>query len=111
MAPTIRPCTPCNDRAHAHVHKSMEKMELVKHSFPTNPCEGCAIGKNVRRTFPKQHSSPQVKNACFFFHANVYGRMDQETFGKAKFFVLVKDDFSNIVLYIVCNTNIMCWSI
>jgi hypothetical protein len=87
----------------------MERMELMKCSLPTNPCEGCAIRKNVRRPFPKQHLSPQVKKACFFFHADVYGYMNQESFGKDKFFVLFKDDFSNIVLYIVRDTNLTCW--
>lgn len=76
-----------------HIHGAMEDMNLPNHTLPENPYEGCEIGKNAQKPFPKQQLSPRVEKASIFFHANVCGPMSQESFSKAKYFVLFKDDF------------------
>jgi hypothetical protein len=72
--------------------------------LPTRPCEGCAMGKNKRRHFPKIRSSPRAEKAGIFLHVDVCRPMHQESFDKSRYFVLFKDDYSGYcIVYCIRN--------
>lgn len=77
-----------------HANNTVHGMGLLSHTPPSAPCEGCALGKSARRPFPKQRSSPRAEGPGLFFHADVCGPMSHDSLGKARYFVLFKDDYS-----------------
>jgi hypothetical protein len=92
-----------------HTNASVNGLHLTNHALPENSCKGCAIRKSARCPFPKQRASPRAVGLGLFFHADVCGPMSQESFGKSRYFVLFKDDFSGyrIVFYIRNKSDVL----
>jgi transposase InsO family protein len=68
----------------------------VKRKTPadTIDCEPCMKGKQARRHFPRR-SCDRATVAGERVHADICGPIGTETIGKNKYFVLIKDEFTN----------------
>ena len=77
---------------HMHNYNMVNSLELGSHDLPTSPCEGCAMGKNSRKTLPKETLTPKADKLGKFFQSDVCGPMSQESYGGARYFVPFKDD-------------------
>ena len=62
-------------------------------------CEGCALGKQTRFSFPKKSSST-TKEALELVHSDVCGPMNVPSVGGSVYFVTFIDDYSKSVQYI-----------
>ena len=60
---------------------------------PEQLCEGCLLGKQFRKSFPKL-SDTRAKKPLELIHADVCGPISQSSFGKSNYFLLFIDDFS-----------------
>lgn len=79
---------------HMHTHGIVHGIGLQSHTMPQGSCKSCAIEKSARLTFPKQQSLPRAETPILFSHNNVRGPMNHESFRKARYNVLFKDDYS-----------------
>jgi hypothetical protein len=57
-------------------------------------CEGCVYGKSHQLPYLKSDKTSKAKKAWEFFHSNVYGPMNIQSLGNARYFLLVIDDFN-----------------
>ena len=80
--------------------KLLEKKEMVRGlpciNQPDQLCEGCLLGKQSRRSFPKESLSRATK-PLELIHTDVCGPIKPNSFGKSKYFLLFIDDFSRKV--------------
>ena len=60
---------------------------------PEQLCEGCLLGKQFRKSFPKL-SDTRAKKPLELIHADVCGPISPSSFGKSNYFLLFIDDFS-----------------
>jgi hypothetical protein len=77
-----------------HTNHTIEGLHLTSHTLLASPCEGCAMAKNSRKPFPKQHSAPRTAQPGVFFHSDIYRPMSPDSLGRSRYFVLFKDDHS-----------------
>lgn len=56
-------------------------------------CKACAKGKSHRKSFPR--SETKTKKVGELIHADLCGPMETNSLGKARYFLLFKDDYSN----------------
>lgn len=82
--------------AHQHfeyVKKVLNKnnIEIKQSSVPQ--CESCLKGKIHRLPFKKSDSV--TTRTCELIHADTCGPMEEESIGGSKYFIVLKDDFSN----------------
>jgi transposase InsO family protein len=91
---------------HMDNHQTVKGMQLASHELPSSPCEGCVLGKNSRRCFPKRSITPKADKPGKFFHSDVCGPMSEDSYGGARYFVLFKDDCSGYrVVYCIKNKS------
>ncbi|KAK4269964.1 hypothetical protein QN277_023055 [Acacia crassicarpa] len=73
------------------------KKEMVKGlpsiSQPDQLCEGCLLGKQCRKSFPKEASS-RTNKPLELIHTDVCGPLKPSSLGKNNYFLLFIDDFS-----------------
>jgi hypothetical protein len=55
-------------------------------------CRGCALGKNVKRPFPR--SENRSKEILNLIHSDVCGPMPVKSLGGSLYYVIFIDDFS-----------------
>jgi hypothetical protein len=73
--------------------KSMvEGMPIIKRGVE-QICDGCIIGKQHRKPFPKQ-SSFRAEKGLELVHADLCGHITPKTHGGASYFLLVVDEYS-----------------
>lgn len=60
---------------------------------PDQLCEGCLVGKQFRKSFPKETTS-RASGPLQLVHADVCGPIKPSSFGKNRYFPLFIDDFS-----------------
>jgi hypothetical protein len=60
---------------------------------PDQLCEGCLVGKQFRKNFPKE-STTRANEPLQVVHADVCGPIKPSSFGKNRYFLLFIDDFS-----------------
>ncbi|KAI4357118.1 hypothetical protein L6164_001086 [Bauhinia variegata] len=60
---------------------------------PNQLCDGCLLGKQVRKPFPKESSSRATK-PLQLVHADICGPIKPSSHGKSNYFLLFIDDFS-----------------
>jgi hypothetical protein len=68
-------------------------LQLSSKNLPYGVCEGCAMGKNHKHSFPTRFPILLAKKPVEFFHANIYKPMSLTSFGRSRYFLLFKDDF------------------
>ncbi|KAI4353269.1 hypothetical protein L6164_002232 [Bauhinia variegata] len=61
---------------------------------PNQLCDGCLLGKQVRKPFPKESSSRATKSLQLV-HADICGPIKPSSHGKSNYFLLFIDDFSH----------------
>ncbi|CAG9571437.1 unnamed protein product [Danaus chrysippus] len=86
------------------VKKVLQKhnINVKQHSVPK--CEDCLQGKIHR--LPFTNSEYTSTRTCELIHADVCGPMEEASVGVSKYFVLMKDDFSNFrCVYFIKNKN------
>lgn len=74
------------------VRKTLKKHE-IKYKEQENPCcTDCLLGKQHR--LPFQVSNSRANNICELMHADLCGPFEVASLGQARYFLLIKDDFS-----------------
>ena len=68
--------------------KGMPSFDVVHDSV----CRGCALGKNVKRKFPRIHTI--YKGILYLVHLYVCGPMSSPSLSGYLYYVLFIDDFS-----------------
>ena len=75
----------------------LHKKEMVKGlpsiNQPDQLCEGCLLGKQCRKSFPKEASS-RANKPLELIHTDVCGPLKPSSLGKNNYFLLFIDDFS-----------------
>lgn len=75
----------------------LAKKEMVRGlpsiNHPDQLCEGCLIGKQFRKSFPKE-STTRATKPLELIHTDVCGPIKPNSFGKNKYFLLFIDDYS-----------------
>ena len=75
----------------------LAKMKMVRGlpsiEHPNQLCEGCLLGKQSRKSFPKEASTRAIKSLQLV-HTDVCGPIKSSSFGKSNYFLLFIDDFS-----------------
>ncbi|KAK9100717.1 hypothetical protein Scep_024147 [Stephania cephalantha] len=73
------------------------KKEMVKGlpriNHPDQLCEGCLVGKQFRKSFPKESES-RAKKPLELIHTDVCGPIKPSSLGNINYFLLFIDDFS-----------------
>ena len=69
----------------------MRGLPSINH--PDQLCEGCLIGKQFRKSFPKE-STTRATKPLELIHTDVCGPIKPNSFGKNKYFLLFIDDYS-----------------
>ncbi|MCF8701902.1 DDE-type integrase/transposase/recombinase, partial [Corynebacterium sp. MC-10] len=62
-------------------------------SHPNQLCEGCLLGKQFRKSFPKKSSS-RAQKPLELIHTDICGPIKPSSLGKSNYFLLFIDDFS-----------------
>lgn len=80
-----------------HVLKEMQRKEMVL-DLPSiheieEPCEACMLGKQQRKSFPKE-SQNRSKAPLELVHADLCGKMTTMALGGSSYFMLLVDDHS-----------------
>ena len=73
--------------------KTMMVRGLPSIKHPNQLCEGCLIGKQSRKSFPKE-ASTRVTKPLQLVHTDVCGPIKPSSLGKSNYFLLFIDDFS-----------------
>ena len=77
--------------------KLLAQKEMVKGLPPIDQsdqlCEGCLVGKQFRKSFPKE-SFTRASEPLQLVHTDVCGPIKPSSFGKNRYFLLFIDDFS-----------------
>ena len=76
----------------AHVREVLNR-HGIKFRGQEIQCEACIMGKLARKPFPPSDS--RAEKCGDLIHADVCGPMQKPSLGGAKYFLLLKDDFSN----------------
>lgn len=91
-------------------HQNFEKvMTILKHnnikySGSKESCVACLQGKQHRLPFSK--SITETNKTCQLIHADVCGPMEETSIGGSRYFLLLKDDYSNYrVAYFMKNKS------
>lgn len=71
----------------------LKKMNIAYTDMPDFKCIGCIYGKQHRSSF--QHSNSRASRVGELIHTDVCGPMQVKSLGGARFFLLLKDDYSN----------------
>ncbi|KAE8676644.1 hypothetical protein F3Y22_tig00111582pilonHSYRG00249 [Hibiscus syriacus] len=75
----------------------LSKKEMVKGlpriNHPDQFCEGCLVGKQFRKSFPKE-SDTRAKKPLELIHTDVFGPIKPSSLGNSNYFLLFIDDFS-----------------
>ena len=75
----------------------LTKMKMVRGlpsiEHPNQLCEGCLLGKQSRKSFPKEASRRATK-PLQLVHTDVCGPIKPSSFGKSNYSLLFIDDFS-----------------
>ncbi|KAE8735550.1 Beta-galactosidase 8 isoform 1 [Hibiscus syriacus] len=74
----------------------LSKKEMVKLPHINQPdqlCEGCLVGKQFRKSFPKE-SETRAKKPLELIHTDVCGPIKPSSLGNNNYFLLFIDDFS-----------------
>ena len=75
----------------------LSKKEMVKGlpciNHPDQLCEGCLLGKQFRKSFPKESES-RAKKPLELIHTDVCGPIKPNSLGNSNYFLLFIDDFS-----------------
>ncbi|KAE8709398.1 Agamous-like MADS-box protein AGL6 [Hibiscus syriacus] len=75
----------------------LSKKEMVKGlpciNHPDQLCEGCLVGKQFRKSFPKE-SETRAKKPLELIHTDVCGPIKPSSLGNNNYFLLFIDDFS-----------------
>ena len=75
----------------------LSKKNMVKGlpsiNHPDQVCEGCLLGKQFRKSFPRESDS-RAKKPLELIHTDVCGPIKPSSFGKNNYFLLFIDDFS-----------------
>ncbi|KAM1823768.1 hypothetical protein FF1_025765 [Malus domestica] len=75
----------------------LSKKEMVRGlpciSHPDQVCEGCLLGKQFRKSFPKE-STTRAQKPLELIHTDVCGPIKPSSLGKNNYFLLFIDDFS-----------------
>ncbi|KAH9681844.1 hypothetical protein KPL71_027113 [Citrus sinensis] len=75
----------------------LSKKNMVKGlpyiNHPDQLCEGCLLGKQFRKSFPKESNS-RAQKPLEFIHTDVCGPFKPNSLGKSNYFLLFIDDFS-----------------
>lgn len=82
----------------AHIHfdqvRKILKRSEIKFMEVTNPfCKECLPGKQHRLPFPT--SSSRAQRTGELIHGDLEGPMEEPSMGEARYFLLLKDDYSN----------------
>jgi hypothetical protein len=86
-----------NDVKRLSSEEMVEGMPVVK-SKPVNvDCEGCALGKQARYPFQKNHQGKRTSVVLERVHSDVCGPMNIASVGGSSYYVTFIDDFSNYV--------------
>ncbi len=70
----------------------MSGLNIENDNSPPPLCHGCVLGKMHRLPFPK--GGTRASNVGDLIHSDVCGPMQTMSPGKARYYVLFKDDFS-----------------
>ena len=62
-------------------------------NHPDQLCEGCLLGKQFRKSFPKESNS-RAQKPLELIHTDVCGPFKPNSLGKSNYFLLFIDDFS-----------------
>ena len=62
-------------------------------SHPDQVWEGCLLGKQFKKSFPKESSS-RAQKPLELIHTDVCGLIKLSSLGKSNYFLIFKDDFS-----------------
>lgn len=77
--------------------KCLPKKKMVRGlpsiNHPDQLCEGCLVGKQFRKSFPKESTS-RATNSLELIHTDVCGPINPNSFGKSKYFLFFIDDYS-----------------
>ncbi|CAG4926146.1 unnamed protein product [Colias eurytheme] len=76
-----------------HVKKVLAQNNIKASDNFVDNCKGCLEGKSHR--LPFAISKTTTSRVCELIHADVCGPMEEASIGGAKYFLLLKDDFSN----------------
>ena len=63
-------------------------------NHPNQPCEGCLLGKQFRKRFPKDSNS-RAQKPFKLIHTDVRGLSKPSYLGKNNYFILFTDNFFN----------------
>lgn len=88
--------------AHQNVTQVKKRLNEAKTSFQDQNfrCENCILGKMHRLPFPK--SNTKFIQVGKLVHANLCGPMQENFLGGARYFILLKDNYSHWrVLYFI----------
>lgn len=77
---------------------------LSKIVVPTQPCEGCLMGKQTRKPFPS-HSSFRAKKKLELIHGDLCGPVSPPTPSGNRYFMLLVDDFSRVMWVFLLKTK------
>jgi transposase InsO family protein len=72
--------------------KKQSVQGLLNFEFEKKFCEGCVIGKQMRRSFGK--SQYQAKRPLEFIHTDICGPITSGSFSGERYFITFIDDFS-----------------
>ena len=71
--------------------KMVRGLSCINH--PDQVCEGCSLGKQFTKSFPKE-STTRAQKPLKLIHTNVCGPIKPSSLGKNNYFLLFIDDFS-----------------
>ncbi|KAI3518152.1 hypothetical protein L1887_06594 [Cichorium endivia] len=72
----------------------IEGMPQIK--IPSQPCEGCLVGKQTRNPFPS-HTIYRAKKKLELIHGDLCGPVTPPTPSGNRYFMLIVDDFSRVM--------------
>lgn len=86
-----------------HIFNSMKNMAekkliegVPKLNIPSQPCEGCLVGKQTRNPFPAQ-TNYRAKRKLELIHGDLCGPVSPPTPSGNRYFMLLVDDYSKVM--------------
>lgn len=72
------------------MNQMVRRLPCISH--PDLVCEGCLLGKQFKKSFPKESSS-RAKKSLELIHTDVCSLIKPSSLGKINYFLLFIDDF------------------
>lgn len=73
-------------------HNNFQDFIISSHNNLPHVCQGCALGKQHKPTYPSILMKKRSKKLGALLHANLCGKMLHASLGGAHYYILIKND-------------------